>query len=186
MTWDDEHASMRWNSGRIAGTGEGWDGRPLVPPVWGQGAFPPVMDEGMDRKTEWDREEGKRYSWQDSPYPPVLFPPKRAKDRRWLVLILQGISVFTTLSLFTIMALVSLYAGTTMSGDEAFVSVLLMFVLFISFIFQALSMFFVHRKTHFSLALTGAVFGLYLFPVCAPMLVLLMRQRRFFSNPYEP
>ncbi len=163
-------------------------GRPGAPHIFRTG-FLPGPPEERHGGGGWRRqkETGQRdFSWKSHPYPPGLHPPKRPGDHRWVVLILQAVIVFVTICLFAMLAFVALYSGFSLTGNEATALLLFLFIFFISFIAQALSMLFVYQRKHFSLALTGALFGIYLVPISIVMIAFLIRQRRFFQKPYEP
>jgi len=105
-----------------------------------------------------------------------------------LIKILQGITLGVTVVLFFMLAAAELFSMYTLdlSGDEALALLLVMCLLFISAIFQVISILFVYRRKYFSLVVGGAVFSLFFIPISFIIIGLLFHQRALFDNPYDP
>ena len=125
------------------------------------------------------------FSWEKGQYRPILFPPPKRKDFRKLILILEGIVLGITVLIFVFMVLAGAAVAREMNEIETTGYVVLMSLFFVSSVCQAISIFFVHRRKYFSLALGGAVFGIYLFPITLVTLGLLFYERRSFENRFE-
>ena len=89
--------------------------------------------------------------------------------------------------MFFILAVVGLFYGhkTGLSANGAFALLLMMCLLFISSICQVISIIFVYRRKYFSLAVGGAVFGIFFIPISFIIIGLLFHQRGLFDNPYD-
>ena len=89
--------------------------------------------------------------------------------------------------LFFILAVVEIFYGYEpgFSANSAFALLLMMCLLFISAICQVISMVFVYRRKYFSLAVGGAVFGIFFIPISFIIIGLLFHQRYLFDNPYD-
>jgi len=136
-----------------------------------------------DEKTQDNNDE--KYSWESANRQPVLLPPAKEKDYKTLLFVLQVISLNVTVAISFTLAIIGIVFTPSLSENMMMGFLLLIALFFISSICQGISMFFVHRRKYFSLAIGGAIFSLYFVPVSFVIIGLLLYQRRFFDNPFE-
>ncbi|MDP7264014.1 MAG: hypothetical protein QGH39_00465 [Candidatus Thermoplasmatota archaeon] len=129
--------------------------------------------------------EDEKYSWESAYRQPVLMPPAKEKDYKTLLFVLQLISLIVTVAIsFTLPIFVLIFKSSLSEIMKSFF-LLMIPLFFISSICQGLSMFFVSKRKYFSLAIGGAIFSLYFFPISFVIIGLLLYQRRFFYNPFD-
>ncbi len=126
-----------------------------------------------------------KFSWEFFPKQPVLLPPAKEKDYKTVLFVLQLISLIVTLAISLSLPIILVVFMSSLSGRMLGGFILMMILFFISSICQAISMFFVSKRKYFSLAIGGAVFSLYFFPISFVIIGLLIYQRRFFYNPFD-